>query len=69
MMDWRLLIDAAKGETNLLNLARFHHSDFDKVTPHKNNVLHIAAKHQRFNNDGTCLLKKKFRNRECHSST
>ncbi|KAG2247075.1 hypothetical protein Bca52824_086703 [Brassica carinata] len=47
-MDWRLLIDAAKGETNLLNLARFHHSDFDKVTPHKNNVLHIAAKHQRF---------------------
>ncbi|KAG5415584.1 hypothetical protein IGI04_003151 [Brassica rapa subsp. trilocularis] len=49
MMDWRLLIDAAKGETNLLNLARFHHSDFDKVTPHKNNVLHIAAKHQRFN--------------------
>ncbi|WZY72932.1 hypothetical protein YC2023_005172 [Brassica napus] len=47
-MDWRLLIDAAKGETNLLNLARFHHSDFDKITPHKNNVLHIAAKHQRF---------------------
>ncbi|KAF3604796.1 hypothetical protein F2Q69_00039200 [Brassica cretica] len=47
MMDWRLLTAAAKGETNLLALANFHHSDFDKVTPHNNNLLHIAAKHQR----------------------
>ncbi|KAG2318233.1 hypothetical protein Bca52824_021355 [Brassica carinata] len=46
-MDWRLLTAAAKGETNLLTLAKFHLSDFDKVTPHKNNALHIAAKHQR----------------------
>ncbi|KAJ4874177.1 Ankyrin repeat family protein [Raphanus sativus] len=46
-MDWILHIAAAKGETNLLNLDSCHHSDFDKVTPHKNNVLHIAAKHQR----------------------
>ncbi|KAG2245628.1 hypothetical protein Bca52824_085256 [Brassica carinata] len=46
-MDWRLLTAAAKGETNLLALANFHHSDFDKVTPHNNNLLHIAAKHQR----------------------
>ncbi|WZZ30029.1 hypothetical protein YC2023_013430 [Brassica napus] len=47
MMDWRLLTAAAKGETNLLALANFHHSDFDNVTPQKNNALHIAAKHQR----------------------
>ncbi|KAJ0244494.1 PGG domain-containing protein [Hirschfeldia incana] len=47
MMDWRLLTAAAKGETNLLTLATFDHSDFDKVTPHNNNLLHIAAKHQR----------------------
>ncbi|KAL0858089.1 hypothetical protein Bca101_063243 [Brassica carinata] len=46
-MDWRLLTAAAKGETN--TLATFHHSDFDKVTPHNNNALHIAAKHQRHN--------------------
>lgn len=46
-MDWRLLTAAAKGETNLLALANFHHSDFDNVTPQKNNALHIAAKHQR----------------------
>ncbi|KAJ4899519.1 Ankyrin repeat family protein [Raphanus sativus] len=45
-MDWRLLTAAAKGETNLLTFATFHHSDFDKVTPHNNNALHIAAKHQ-----------------------
>ncbi|CAH8305884.1 unnamed protein product [Eruca vesicaria subsp. sativa] len=46
-MDWRLLTAAAKGETNLLTPATFHQSDFDKVTPHNNNLLHIAAKHQR----------------------
>ncbi|ESQ49627.1 hypothetical protein EUTSA_v10020630mg [Eutrema salsugineum] len=47
MVDWRLLIAAAKGETKLLDLTMFHHSDFDKVTPQNNNVLHVAAKHQR----------------------
>ncbi|KAL1211620.1 Protein ACCELERATED CELL DEATH 6 [Cardamine amara subsp. amara] len=46
-MDWRLLKAAAQGDTNVLDLTKFHHSDFDKVTPQNNNVLHIAAKHQR----------------------
>ncbi|XP_010485839.1 PREDICTED: protein ACCELERATED CELL DEATH 6-like [Camelina sativa] len=46
-MDWRLLEAAAKGDTNLLDLTTFHQSDFEKVTPQNNNVLHVAAKHQR----------------------
>ncbi|VVA96466.1 unnamed protein product [Arabis nemorensis] len=45
-MDWRLLKAAAKGDTNLLDLTKFHQSDFDKVTPQNNNVLHIAVKHE-----------------------
>ncbi|CAG7882034.1 hypothetical protein BRARA_C03061 [Brassica rapa] len=47
MMDWRLLKAAAKGDTSFLDLSKLHHSDFNKVTPHNNNLLHIAAKHQR----------------------
>ncbi|KAL0855759.1 hypothetical protein Bca101_060912 [Brassica carinata] len=47
MMDWRLLKAAAKGDTSLLDLSKLHYSDFNKVTPHNNNVLHIATKHQR----------------------
>ncbi|KAG5405392.1 hypothetical protein IGI04_011511 [Brassica rapa subsp. trilocularis] len=46
-MDWRLLKAAAKGDTSLLDLSKLHQSDFNKVTPHNNNVLHIATKHQR----------------------
>ncbi|KAL0719943.1 hypothetical protein Bca4012_069267 [Brassica carinata] len=52
-MDWRLLTAAAKGETN--TLATFPHSDFDKVTPHNNNALHIAAKHQRLDSAAAIL--------------
>ncbi|CAN6981448.1 unnamed protein product [Brassica oleracea var. botrytis] len=47
MMDWRLLKAAAKGDTSFLDLSKLHHSDFNKVTPHNNNLLHIATKHQR----------------------
>ncbi|CAF1703343.1 BnaC03g33740D [Brassica napus] len=47
MMDWRLLKAAATGDTSFLDLSKLHHSDFNKVTPHNNNLLHIAAKHQR----------------------
>lgn len=47
MMDWRLLKAAAKGDTSLLDLSKLHHSDFNKVTPQHNNVLHVATKHQR----------------------
>ncbi|CAN6818047.1 unnamed protein product [Brassica oleracea] len=47
MMDWRLLKAAAKGDTSFLDLSKLHHSDFNKVTPHNNNLLHFATKHQR----------------------
>ncbi|CAE5966110.1 unnamed protein product [Arabidopsis arenosa] len=46
-MEWRLLNAAAAGDIRLLDLTTFHQSEFDKRTPHNNNVLHIAAKHQR----------------------
>ncbi|KAH0933830.1 hypothetical protein HID58_010947, partial [Brassica napus] len=42
-----MLKAAAKGDTSFLDLSKLHHSDFNKVTPHNNNLLHIAAKHQR----------------------
>ncbi|CAL9219574.1 unnamed protein product [Arabidopsis halleri] len=46
-MDWRLLNAAATGDISIFDLPTFHQSEFDKRTPHNNNVLHIAAKHQR----------------------
>ncbi|KAH0890897.1 hypothetical protein HID58_053326, partial [Brassica napus] len=42
-----MLKAAAKGDTSFLDLSKLHHSDFNKVTPHNNNLLHIATKHQR----------------------
>ncbi|KAG7624021.1 putative ankyrin repeat-containing domain, PGG domain, protein accelerated cell death 6 [Arabidopsis thaliana] len=43
-MDWRLLNAAATGDISILDL---HQSEFEQRTPQNNNVLHIAAKHQR----------------------
>ncbi|XP_010416887.1 PREDICTED: protein ACCELERATED CELL DEATH 6-like [Camelina sativa] len=46
-MDWILINAAAKGDIHLLNAAIFNQSQVEKRTPQNNNVLHIAAKHQR----------------------
>ncbi|EOA30195.1 hypothetical protein CARUB_v10013313mg [Capsella rubella] len=46
-MDWILLNAAAKGDIHILNLITFNQSEVAKRTPQNNNVLHIAAKHQR----------------------
>ncbi|KAG7576006.1 Ribonuclease III domain [Arabidopsis thaliana x Arabidopsis arenosa] len=46
-MAWRLLNAAATGDISIFDRTTFHQSEFDKRTPHNNNVLHIAAKHQR----------------------
>ncbi|XP_010524934.1 PREDICTED: protein ACCELERATED CELL DEATH 6-like isoform X4 [Tarenaya hassleriana] len=46
-MDWTLFEAAEEGKTDVFNQPKFSPTQFDKVTPQNNNVLHVAAKYDR----------------------